>query len=152
MQTRVFSRGFGRMTKERGEGLNGFLMATSTSEIINKVRYREKGYINGLTGIHMTGSGLRAKSTAMEYGKVTLAIIISVSGSRTLLMVMGCMSGPTEIVMRESGGSVLGMAKVRTSLLTGMSTWVSTVTAGQKVTASISGKMGIRTAEFLKME
>lgn len=100
----------------------------------------------------MTGNGLRAKSTAMEYGKITLATITSVSGSRTLLMAMGCMSGLTEIVMRENGGSVLGMDKVRTSLLMGMYTWVSTVTVEQKVTASIFGKTGIHTAEFLKME
>lgn len=106
MLTRVFSRGFGRMTRERGEDLKGFLTATNTSETIKTVRYKVKGSINGLTAIHMMGNGLRAKSTATEYGKLTLATIISVSGSRTLLMAMGYMSGPTEIVMRESGGAV----------------------------------------------
>jgi hypothetical protein len=63
--------------------LKDFQMATSTSAIIKRERCRAKGCTNGLMVTPMMGSGLRGRSTAMGFGKLTLATIILGSGSRT---------------------------------------------------------------------
>lgn len=95
----------GLRTSATVKAMRGLAMAISTWESMIRAAYPAKAFTLGSMAIHMTESGSMESSTATVSGRASLVTAISVSGSRTKLMVTASTSGPMGIATKASGSS-----------------------------------------------
>ena len=93
----------------------------------------------------MTVSGTKGRSPATESGRASMGIPILASGKIARLRAMEYMSGLTEIDMRVSGTSALGMAMELTFLPMGITIQDSMSKEGHVDSGSTNGRMEILT-------
>lgn len=112
----VYTKVVGKMTCDRGWGLNSTLIKTHIKASLRTVKLMEWVSISGQTARLMTVSGLMVTRKGMAFGKVLMEIHMSVNGSNLKLKDTVYIFGQQVISMKENGRTALRKVRGQSSL------------------------------------
>jgi hypothetical protein len=144
-------RGSGTLMWEMGEALRDIPMVIIIMGISRMEKLMAREFTHGQMGKFMMENGIKASSTAMEFGKGFLATLTLENGVGLRLRDMVFTIGNQVIDMRENGNNALNMDREQIYLLMEMYILANTKKANLMVKGSIHGGMAKFILESLRL-